>query len=85
MLAARAGLAIEVQGHTDNVGQDAYNATLSQARAQAVLDWLAANGIAAGRLEAQGYGKSRPVADNASDAGRAMNRRVELVRAGCQN
>jgi len=83
VLAARAGLAVEVQGHTDNVGQDDYNQKLSQERAKAVAAWLSGHGIAASRLAAKGYGKARPIADNASDAGRAINRRVELVRAGC--
>lgn len=85
VLASRASLAVEVQGHTDNVGQDDYNVKLSQARAQTVLDWLVQNGIAAARLKAQGYGETRPIADNGNDAGRALNRRVELVRAGCQH
>ena len=70
---------LEVQGHTDAVGNDGYNLTLSLARAQAVQAWLVGNGIASTQLSAQGYGKTRPVADNDSDEGRARNRRVELA------
>ncbi len=62
-------LKVEVQGHTDNVGGDAYNQTLSEARARAVMDWLIKHSVAAGRLTAKGYGKTRPVADNGSDEG----------------
>lgn len=76
---ANAGLALEVQGHTDAVGNDAYNQKLSEARAQSVMNWLAANSIPATRLSAKGYGKTRPVASNDTDEGRARNRRVELV------
>ena len=76
-------LKLEVQGHTDNVGDDAYNQTLSEARAQAVVDWLTKHGVAAGRLTAKGYGKTLPVADNNTDAGRARNRRVEIANPNC--
>jgi len=75
-------LAVEVQGHTDNVGADGYNQKLSEARAGAVLRWLVANGIAAKRLSAKGYMKTQPVASNDDDEGRARNRRVELA---CSN
>ncbi|MGD0740064.1 MAG: OmpA family protein [Terracidiphilus sp.] len=74
---------IEVQGHTDNVGGDAYNQTLSEARARAIVTWLTQHGIAAGRLTAKGFGKTRPIADNATDAGRAKNRRVEIADPSC--
>jgi outer membrane protein OmpA-like peptidoglycan-associated protein len=70
----------EVQGHTDNVGQAAANLTLSEGRAQAVVAWLAARGVDADRLVAKGYGDTRPVADNATEEGRAKNRRVELKK-----
>lgn len=76
-------LKIEVQGHTDNVGGDAYNQTLSEARARAVVDWLANHGVATARLSARGYGKTRPVADNNNDEGRAKNRRVEIADLAC--
>ena len=77
-------LAVEVQGHTDNVGRDDYNQTLSQGRADAVKTWLVAHGIAADRITTRGYGRQQPIATNDSDDGRAKNRRVELARAGCQ-
>ena len=76
-------LKIEVQGHTDNVGGDAYNQTLSEARARAIVTWLTQHGIAAARLTAKGFGKTRPIADNATDAGRANNRRVEIADPDC--
>jgi outer membrane protein OmpA-like peptidoglycan-associated protein len=78
------GFAVEVQGHTDNVGGDDYNQKLSQARAESVRQWLGVHGTDAARLSAKGYGKAQPVADNNSDFGRAKNRRVELVRVGCR-
>jgi len=74
---------IEVQGHTDNVGGDAYNQTLSEARAKAIDTWLTQHGIAGDRLTAKGFGKTRPIADNATDAGRAKNRRVEIADPNC--
>ena len=76
-------LKLEVQGHTDNVGNDAYNQTLSEARAKAVVTWLTQHGVAADRLTAKGYGKTKPVADNGSDEGRAKNRRVEIADPRC--
>lgn len=78
-ITAHAGPALEVQGHTDAVGSDAYNQTLSQARAQAVMAWLTARGVPAAQLSARGYGKTQPVADNDTDDGRARNRRVDLA------
>ncbi|MES1244913.1 MAG: OmpA family protein [Acidobacteriota bacterium] len=75
---------VEVQGHTDNVGADAYNLQLSEARAASVKAWLVQHGVAADHLSSKGYGKTQPVADNGSDEGRAKNRRVELVKAGCK-
>jgi len=67
-----------IDGHTDDQGGAAYNLGLSKARAQSVVAWLVAHGIAANRLVAAGYGLTRPVADNATAAGRALNRRVEV-------
>jgi OOP family OmpA-OmpF porin len=67
-----------VEGHTDSVGPDAYNQKLSEKRAGAVKQVLVNQyGVGANRVNSIGYGKSRPVADNATDAGRAINRRVE--------
>ena len=71
---------IRIEGHTDNVGQKAANQTLSDKRAQAVMGWLLAHGIDASRLTAKGYGDAKPVADNATEEGRAKNRRVELAK-----
>jgi outer membrane protein OmpA-like peptidoglycan-associated protein len=66
------------EGHTDSVGSDAYNKALSLRRAQAVRDYLVKAGIDAARIRVEGNGESIPVASNASDEGRAQNRRVEL-------
>ncbi len=79
-LAAHPDLKVEVAGHTDSRGRRAANIRLSQARAQAVADYLVGRGIAASRLSAKGYGPDRPVGDNATEEGRARNRRVELLR-----
>ena len=83
VMAANKALKLEVQGHTDNVGNDAYNQTLSEARSKAVVAWLTGHGVAAERRTAKGYGKTRPIADNGSDEGRARNRRVEIADPGC--
>lgn len=83
LLVKNATLKLEIQGHTDNVGNDAYNQTLSEARARAVVAWLTQHGIAATRLTAKGYGKTKPIADNGTDAGRAKNRRVEIADPRC--
>lgn len=83
LMASNKNLKLEVQGHTDNVGNDSYNQTLSEARAKAVMDWLTKHGVPADRLTAKGYGKTRPIADNGSDEGRARNRRVEIADPGC--
>jgi OmpA-OmpF porin, OOP family len=69
---------IEIQGHTDDTGTPEFNQRLSQERAEAVLSWLVAQGIQASRLRPIGYGQSRPLSQNSSEAGRAMNRRVEF-------
>ena len=70
---------ISIEGHTDGRGSDAYNQALSMRRATAVKDWLVQHGVDASRLHPVGYGKSRPIADNNTDAGRFQNRRVELL------
>ncbi len=70
---------VEVAGHTDSMSTDDYNASLSQRRAEAVRAYLIGKGVAAERLSAKGYGEAQPVADNATEEGRAKNRRVELV------
>ena len=81
MLESYPDLRIAIEGHTDSQGDDAYNQELSERRAAAVRQYLIeAYGIAANRLEAAGYGESRPVADNETPEGRQQNRRVELVK-----
>ena len=69
---------IEVQGHTDNVGNAEVNMNLSDKRAQAVRDYLVKAGVDANRMTAHGYGSTAPIADNNTKAGRAKNRRVEF-------
>ncbi|MFA5911773.1 MAG: OmpA family protein [Vicinamibacterales bacterium] len=85
VLKARSAPAVEVQGHIDNVGaaEEAARQLLSEARARTVAAWLAAHGVPASKLSSKGYGKTRPLAANDSDLGRAMNRRIEIVRKGC--
>lgn len=70
---------LEVQGHTDSQGGYELNMELSKRRAQAVADYFASQGIARDRITANGYGSTQPIADNATAAGRADNRRVEIV------
>lgn len=70
---------IQVEGHTDNVGKADYNLELSKRRATAVHDFLAEQEVAPERMTVEGYGMTRPIADNATEAGRAKNRRVDLV------
>jgi outer membrane protein OmpA-like peptidoglycan-associated protein len=76
------GLKVQVEGYTDSVGSDEYNQKLSENRANAVHDFLVANGVPAANVTAAGYGKANPVADNGTAAGRAQNRRVNLVVSG---
>ncbi len=72
------GFRIEISGHTDNVGSDSYNIELSLKRAQAVYNHLISTGIDPKRLSTRGYGSSRPLADNSTEAGRQQNRRIEF-------
>ena len=69
---------IDVYGHTDSVGTDAYNMTLSQNRAQTVANYLSSRNVAAARIATQGFGESQPIASNETEQGRAANRRVEI-------
>jgi outer membrane protein OmpA-like peptidoglycan-associated protein len=71
--------ALLVEGHTDSIGSDAYNLDLSQRRAESVTGFLAENGVDPGRMLSRGYGKAFPVAGNDTQAGRQLNRRVEVV------
>ena len=80
MLKGASQLTLEVGGHTDNVGNADANLKLSEARAAAVVKALVSRGVAASRLTAKGYGQTAPIADNRTDAGRAKNHRVELVK-----
>ena len=73
---------ISVEGHTDAQGGDAYNQQLSERRAASVRAALVAGGVAADRITSQGFGKSQPVASNATPAGRQQNRRVEVIVLG---
>ncbi|MEZ4807851.1 MAG: OmpA family protein [Flavobacteriales bacterium] len=79
LMEANPSLRIELGGHTDNVGADAANMTLSDQRAKAVRDFIIAKGIAADRISARGYGETRPVASNETEEGRALNRRTEVT------
>ena len=69
---------IDVYGHTDSTGSDAYNQTLSENRARTVAGYLQSRGVPAARIRSQGFGETMPVADNTSEAGRMKNRRVEI-------
>lgn len=79
LLREHPAMAIEVAGHTDAQADDAFNLALSEARAAAVVAYLAKSGIATSRLRSKGYGEARPVADNTTEEGRALNRRVEFT------
>ena len=78
MLQAYPNMQIEISGHTDNVGADQSNLTLSSNRAKAVTDYLVAKGVAKNRLQSIGLGKTKPVSDNKTEEGRANNRRIEM-------
>jgi outer membrane protein OmpA-like peptidoglycan-associated protein len=82
ILLAHPTLGLQVEGHTDSVGGDEYNQRLSEQRAGSVRDYLVQQGIPVNHVTAMGFGKTQPVADNATAAGRQQNRRVELVVAG---
>ncbi|MEF2070245.1 OmpA family protein [Consotaella aegiceratis] len=70
---------VDVAGHTDSQGSDAYNFALSQRRASSVAQYLTGQGLNPQRFNVQGFGESQPIADNGSEAGRAQNRRVEIA------
>jgi outer membrane protein OmpA-like peptidoglycan-associated protein len=79
---AHPGLRLEVEGHTDSVGSDEFNQTLSEKRADTVREYLIKQGLDGSAVTAKGFGKTMPVADNTSAAGRQKNRRVELIVSG---
>lgn len=81
-LQANPKMILTIEGHTDSSASETYNQDLSNRRAQAVVAWLVAKGIPAERLKAKGFGEARPIADNGTLQGRALNRRVEIVQAG---
>jgi outer membrane protein OmpA-like peptidoglycan-associated protein len=80
IMAEYPGFKVQVDGHTDSVGRADANQRLSQARAEAVVNYLVQKkGVSAKRLSAKGWGDQQPIADNASEAGRAQNRRVDFT------
>ena len=82
ILQAYPGLKLQVEGYTDSTGTAEFNQKLSENRAGAVRDFLVSQGVAQGNIAATGYGQNNPVADNSTVAGRAQNRRVQLVVSG---
>jgi OOP family OmpA-OmpF porin len=85
LIAKMKGISLEViivVGHTDSVGTDAYNLTLSTKRAEAVKAYLTSNGVEKNRIYTEGKGKSSPIADNKTKEGQAKNRRVEVELIG---
>ena len=73
------GMKVSVEGHTDSIGSEAYNQKLSERRAHAVRDYMVSQGIDAARISVKGWGKTKPIASNKTEAGRAENRRVEII------
>lgn len=82
IILAHPGLNVVVEGHTDSTGSDGYNLTLSENRANAVREYLVGQGMSSASITSKGFGKTKPVADNSTAAGRQQNRRVELVVSG---
>jgi len=82
ILLAYPSLHLAVEGHTDSVGSDDYNQSLSEHRAQSVRDYFVAQGVTAASIEAHGFGKTEPIASNDTPDGRQQNRRVELILSG---
>jgi outer membrane protein OmpA-like peptidoglycan-associated protein len=82
ILLAYPNLQLKVEGYTDNIGSDEYNQKLSEQRADAVRTYLITQSVPDNGISAAGYGKSNPIADNATNSGRAQNRRVQLVVSG---
>ena len=77
-LLSASDLNVEVGGHTDSFGSEAYNQSLSERRAQSVVKYIEGRGVSSDRLSAKGYGESNPIASNETTDGRELNRRVEL-------
>ena len=76
------GLALQVEGHTDNTGSDEFNQKLSEQRATSTREYLIKQGLAEGSITAEGFGETTPIAENNTAAGRQQNRRVEIIVAG---
>ena len=75
-------LKLQIEGHTDSIGTEEYNQTLSEKRAATVRDYLVSSGVSMNNVAAKGLGKTDPVADNSTAAGRKLNRRVEMIVSG---
>ena len=73
------GFKVSLEGHTDSIGPDAYNQKLSEKRAASVKEWMLKKGIDGSKIQTAGFGKTKPIADNKTKAGRAENRRVEIL------
>jgi outer membrane protein OmpA-like peptidoglycan-associated protein len=82
ILASHKGLRIQAEGFTDSTGSAEFNEKLSRERAEAAKDFLVSQGVPPEAISSVGYGPGHPVADNATEAGRQVNRRVELVLSG---
>jgi outer membrane protein OmpA-like peptidoglycan-associated protein len=82
ILIAHSGLHLDIEGHTDSTGSDAFNERLSERRAQTVRDYMVGQGMEENCLTARGFGRSMPMASNDTAAGRQLNRRVELIVSG---
>ena len=80
LLKSAPDMKVSIEGHTDNTGTPQGNKTLSESRAKAVMDAVAAKGIDKSRMSSEGWGQEKPVADNRTEEGRAKNRRVEIVK-----
>ena len=86
LIKAKTTPAVRIEGHTDNIGEEGRveREQLSLGRARMVVDWLTKHGgVAANKVSAQGLGRNRPIADNDTDLGRALNRRIEVARTDC--
>ena len=82
ILLAYPDLKVQIEGHTDSIGSEEYNQKLSEERAGSVKDYLVSQNVQDSNVSAEGFGKSNPIADNSTSAGRAKNRRVDLVVSG---
>jgi outer membrane protein OmpA-like peptidoglycan-associated protein len=82
IILAYPSLHVAIEGHTDSVGGDDYNQTLSERRADSVRDYFIQQGVNGKSIEAHGFGKTEPIASNETAEGRQQNRRVELILSG---